>query len=77
MHPLINDIDHLTETELEEKILKLNRAYHITTNEQTRHQIILALDTYKIALEEKRIENKKRQQENNGDDSLDNLINIS
>ena len=77
MHPLINDIDHLTEAELEEKIFKLNKAYHITPKQETRHQIILALDTYKIALEEKRIENRKRQQENNGDDSLDNLINVS
>ena len=76
MHPLINDIDHLTEAELEEKIFKLNKAYHITYNEETRHQIILALDTYKIALEEKRTAQRKLQQQN-GDNDLDNLINVS
>ena len=78
MHPLINDANQLSESELEEKILKLNRVYHITSNEQTRHQIILALDTYKIALEEKRLEQKKLQQEQNqGNSDLDNLINVS
>jgi hypothetical protein len=76
MHPLINDLDDLTEAELEERIFKLNKTYHITPNEQTRHQIILALDSYKIALEEKRLAAKKIQQEN-GDSDLDNLINIS
>jgi len=78
MHPLINDANQLSESELEEKIFKLNRVYHITSNEQTRHQIILALDTYKIALEEKRLEQKKLQQEQNqGNSDLDNLINVS
>ena len=76
MHPLINDIDHLTEAELEEKIFKLNKAYHITHNQETRHQIILALDTYKIALEEKRVAAKKIQQQD-GNSDLDNLINVS
>ena len=76
MHPLINDLHDLSEAELEEKIFKLNKAYHITHNEETRHQIILALDTYKIALEEKRIESRKNQQQN-GDSDLDNLINVS
>ena len=78
MHPLINDANQLSEAELEEKIYKLNRVYHITSNEQTRHQIILTLDTYKIALEEKRQEQKKLQQEQNqGNSDLDNLINVS
>jgi hypothetical protein len=76
MHPLVNDLGGLTEMELEEKIHKLNKSYFMTTNEQTRHQIILLLDTYKIALEEKRIEARKIQEEQ-GDSDLDNLINIS
>lgn len=76
MHPLINDASELTEVELENKIIKLNKAYFVTHNEDTRRQIILALDTYKIALEEKRVENRKKQQEN-GDNGLDSLINIS
>ena len=78
MHPLINDVDALTEAELEEKIFKLNKVYHITSNEQTRHQIILALDTYKIALQEKRIAQKRLQEtQDKGNSDLDNLINVS
>jgi hypothetical protein len=76
MHPLINDASNLTEAELENKILKLNKAYFVTHNEETRQQIILALDTYKIALQEKRIAERRKQQEN-GDNDLDSLINIS
>ena len=76
MHPLINDASELTEAELENKILKLNKAYFFTHNEETRQQIILALDTYKIALQEKQIAERRKQQEN-GDNDLDNLINIS
>jgi hypothetical protein len=77
MHPFINDAHTLTEAELEEKIHKLNRIYFITSNEETRHQLILALDTYKIALQEKRIENQKKNQEGPDENGLDNLINIS
>ena len=77
MHPFINDAHTLTETELEEKIHKLNRIYFIASNEETRHQLILALDTYKIALQEKRIENQKKNQQGPDENGLDNLINIS
>jgi hypothetical protein len=76
MHPLVNDVSNLTEAELENKIIKLNKAYFVTHNDQLRQQIILMLDTYKIALEEKRIAARKNQQEN-GDNDLDSLINIS
>lgn len=76
MHPMINDADDLTEPQLEEKIHKLNKAYFITQNDETRQQIILALDTYKIALEEKRMIARRKEQDN-GDSDLDNLINVS
>lgn len=76
MHPLIDDSTSLSDAQLEEKIQKLNKAYFVTPNEQVRHQIILMLDTYKIALEERRIAARQAQQEN-GDNDLDNLINIS
>lgn len=74
MHPFINDANELSEAELEEKIHRLNRIYFITANEETRQQIILALDTYKIALQEKRIQQQIQDQ---GDSGLDNLINVS
>lgn len=78
MHPGVGDLTHLTENELEEKILQLNR-YYFTANDQVRQQIILLLDDYKLEMENRRIEAKKRQQENseNGESGLDGLINIS
>ena len=61
---------------IEDKILKLNRAYFTTQNEDVRQQIILLLDTYKLEIESKRAKALNRNQDN-GDNSLDNLINIS
>lgn len=78
MHPFINDANALTEAQIEEKIFKLNKIYHIASNEDIRQQIILALDTYKIALQEKRIAQKKLQEmQDQGNSDLDNLINVS
>ena len=78
MHPYITDADTLTEAELEEKIFKLNRIYYQTHNPDVQNQIVLALDTYKIALEEKRREAKKvEENQQDGENGLDNLIKVS
>lgn len=78
MHPYITDADTLTEAELEEKIFKLNRIYHQTPNPDVQNQIVLALDTYKIALEEKRRQAKKvEENQQDGENGLDNLIKVS
>jgi hypothetical protein len=77
IHPNLNDLSELTDPQLEEKIQTLNRYYHITDNSDVRQQMILLLDSYKIELEERRIAAKKKQQEEEGDNGLDNLINVS
>lgn len=79
MHPGTGDLTELTDNELEDKILQLNRYYFIATNDEVRQQIILLLDDYKLEIENRRIEERKRQQENseNGETGLDGLINIS
>ena len=64
MHPGVGDLTQLTENELEEKILQLNRYYFAASNDQVRQQIILLLDDYKLEMENRRIEAKKRQQDN-------------
>jgi hypothetical protein len=76
MHPLVNNLDQLTESEIELKITDLQKRYFLTQNLELQNQISMVIDSYKIALEEKRIAFKKQQQEN-GDSDLDNLINIS
>ncbi len=76
MHPLHEDLTKLTDSQIEQKILKLNSAYFMSQNFEIRQQIILLLDTYKIALEERRVAALKNQREQ-GKDDLDSLINVS
>jgi|TARA_B100002019_G_scaffold293429_1_gene320955 hypothetical protein len=76
MHPNL-DPTNLTTTEIEQKIRKLEGMYFVTSNEDVRRQMILMLDTYKIALQERRIEDAKKRVKNNNDNGLDELIKIS
>jgi len=76
MHPGIGDLSDLTETQLEDKITQLSRYYHFTPNEDVRRQMILVLDEYKLELETRRIQAKKKMQQDD-DNDLDNLINVS
>ena len=78
MHPYVKDANILTESEIEEKIFKLNKIYYKISNQDVQNQIVLALDTYKIALEEKRIQARKiEENRQNGENGLDNLIKVS
>lgn len=76
MHPLINNLSSLSEAELENKIIELQRKFFMTHNVEVQQQISLALDSLKLEAETRRIEAKKKQQEN-GNPDLDNLINVS
>jgi hypothetical protein len=76
MHPHVQNLKELTDSQLEQKIYKLNSLYFMTGDQNVRHQMILLLDTYKIELDERRAIAKKKQEEQ-GRDDLDNLINIS
>ena len=77
MHPGITDLSEFTDTQLEEKLYKLNRYYFITENIDVRQQMLLVMDTYKIELEERRAAARRKQQEENDNNDLDSLINIS
>lgn len=74
IHPGVNTND-MSVRELEEKIYKLNNSYFITNNDQVRQQMLLLIDTYKLALEDKLLQQKKQTKNKNND--LDDLINIS
>jgi len=76
MHPTLKDISDLTDSELEQKILKLNGMYFMTSNDEVRQQMILLIDTYKIELEARRA-HAKLQAEQDADNPLDDLINVS
>jgi len=75
MHPNL-DVKSLTTSEIEQKVKKLESMYFVTANEDVRRQMILILDTYKIELQERRLEDAKKRAKN-GKDDLDELIKIS
>jgi|TARA_B100000927_G_C16439052_1_gene458938 hypothetical protein len=75
MHPNLNPKDFTT-TEIEQKIKKLESMYFVTSNEELRRQMILMLDTFKIELQERRLEEAKKRAKNSND-GLDELIKIS
>ena len=75
MHPNAKNLSELSNQELEKKILKLNSMYFMTHDDHVRQQMILLLDTYKLELEERRLQQKKSIEEPKSD--LDKLINVS
>ena len=75
MHPNL-DVKSLTTSEIEQKVKKLESMYFVTANEDVRRQMILILDTYKIELQERRLEDAKKRAKN-GKDDLDDFIKIS
>jgi len=75
-NPLVDRIDDLTDTELENKINDLSKKYFMSKNPQVHSQIAAILDMYKEELRARRARAQLKQQ-NNNDDDLDNLINIS
>jgi hypothetical protein len=77
IHPHANELAEFTDSQLEQKILKLNHMYFMTQDENVRHQMILLLDGYKLELEARRAAAKRKADEEAGDNPLDDLINVS
>ena len=76
MHPLIDELSGLKDSEIESKINHLTRKYFMVRNPGVQAQLIAVLDSYKEEL------NIRRQREyenmvNNRDKGLDKLINVS
>jgi hypothetical protein len=75
MHPTLGDLKEFTDSQIEQKLYKLNSIYFLTENSDVRQQMILLMDAYKLELEERRVAAKLKQSDDNND--LDNLIKIS
>jgi hypothetical protein len=75
MHPTLGNLKEFTDSQIEQKLYKLNSIYFLTDNSDVRQQMILLMDAYKLELEERRIAAKLKQSDDNND--LDNLIKIS
>lgn len=74
MHPLMEDLSIEKTDVIQNRLEELTKKYWSTTNIHVQEQIILAIDTFKIELE-----NRKQQELKNitHEKDLDNLINIS
>ena len=77
IHPHQPDLSEFTDTQLEEKLLKLNHMYFITDNPDVRQQMILLIDGYKLEIESRRAAARRKQIEDQEDNGLDSLINVS
>ena len=74
MHPLMEDLSIEKTDVIQNRLEELTKKYWSTTNIHVQEQIVLAIDTFKIELE-----NRKQQELKNitHEKDLDNLINIS
>jgi hypothetical protein len=76
-NPLIDNFDNLTDSEMENTISELTRKYFISRNPQVQIQISTILEMYKEELRSRRASQRLKEQEQNGENGLDSLINIS
>jgi hypothetical protein len=79
MHPLFENTQSLSDTDIENKVMLLNKRYFQTQNPQVQNQISILLDDYKLELESRRAKQKleAQKQQENGNSGLDNLIKVS
>lgn len=77
IHPFSGDLSELTITQIEDKITDLSKKYFATHNPQVQEQIATFIEIYKQELHMKIAQEQLRQQEQNGNNDLDSLINIS
>jgi hypothetical protein len=76
MHPLVDNLHLLKDSELENKINDLTGKYFTARNFELQRQIVMVLDTYKEELSRrKQLEYEKMMNSRNKD--LDKLINVS
>jgi hypothetical protein len=75
-HPLLENLTVLSEADLQDRLSSISTKYWQTQNPDVRSQMMVIIDELKYELRlrsSKPVENS----EDNGDNSLDNLINIS
>ena len=75
-NPLVNDFSQLSDAEVEQKIIELGRKYWQARNPQLQEQISTILEMYKQEIHSRRAKQALKNQED-GDNSLDSLINVS
>jgi hypothetical protein len=72
-HPLIGNIDHLTEDQLSEKINELNRKLNIAVRSGNGHmcnQLRMAIESFQSKYQQK-LQEARKGQSTNFDDKID------
>jgi|TARA_B100001093_G_scaffold371262_1_gene356246 hypothetical protein len=77
-NPLVDSFSELKDTEIENKIVELQRKYfQAGANPQLQQQVQAILEMYKHEMQERRAKSLNKQNQQDDNNSLDNLINIS
>jgi hypothetical protein len=74
MHPLVNDLSSLKDSELDAKISDLTRKYFMTANPGVQAQMVAILDSYKEELAKRQKAALDKVMSNKG---LDKLIKVN
>ncbi len=78
LNPFVDNLQDISTTELSEKISDLSRKYFMTNNPEVQNQIRTVLEMYRTeAVSRQAKETFDQNKSENGENSLDNLINIS
>jgi len=79
MHPLIDSLQELSDNQIEQKIIELQRKYFSSPNVEVQNQIVMILDAYKEEARSRRQTQYQKSLQTSQEDGkdLDNLININ
>ena len=77
-NPLVDSFDQLKDSEIEGKIVELQRKYfQAGANPQLQQQVQAILEMYKLEMQDRIAKSMQSHNQENGDNSLDNLIKVS
>jgi hypothetical protein len=76
MHPLVNNLELLKDSELESKISELSKKYFSTGSFELRSQIAMVLDSYKEEMAKRQAAAYEKLMQTRNKD-LDKLINVN
>jgi hypothetical protein len=75
-NPLVDSLESLSDSEIDAKISELGRKYFLSHNPHVQQQIATILEMYKDEARSRRAKQYQKNQQNT-DNGLDSLINIS
>lgn len=75
-NPLVDSLSELSDSEIEDKIIELGRKMNMTANPDLQNQVFVVLEMYREEAALRRAKSYQKTNDND-DNGLDNLINIS